>query len=1267
MSHSKHVRLFSPGKRNSWRIFMAICLVSALLLSVFPLPGQGSLVNANEVVNNEDQLSKTLTDEVDPQGSGEEGSGSASSGGINPGEGSGESGYEPSGDSEVVTPHDDGNNNGSEEPGPGEEGENPGGETGSGENPGPEAGTGENPGAATGTGETPGAEPETGTGTVPGTTPPEGGTLPQPGAEPGLEGFPEDSNFRGFFAATPMRGPAQAVDVSTFDELKNALAAAEPVINITGEITLNEELNDSAYTKGKTLTINGNSQVLSAGSGLASMFHFTTAAGININGLTMDGSRSSRHINAENIPNLTLSDCTFQNGSSQSDSGNAEGGSIRHIGGSLSMEKCIFSSNQAVDKTLNPLTAAHGGAIYSNKASLLKLMGCIFKNNSTGRNNQNASFPYGCGGAIAIDGCSDVRESACTYEGNHCAATSDKGGSQGGCIFLITSTMNSTSSHFTTAYPFNTGGAIYSRDSTLTIDDGTFIVPEDPNKQTGISGGAIQLNSNVICTITNSQFKEEGTPHLGYAGGFINVASGALTTLNIDNTTFTGTYNPDDGENAMNKNKGGLAKFGGAICFEEGSIATSHISNCTIENVAASNAGGAINIGTAMSGEATVDLTLNNVTISNTGTSCDEFTSLDQIDLPIAAYDNRRPNFIGGQIFAGPGSTVKINGGSYTKGRSQRGGLIFNQGTMTISGGAALSEGTARTRLGWSFNTGLGGGIYNAGDLFLDQMTLKGNTTQGSRGATGHPLKVEEYNGQNVYAFLPITITPQAQFDAGDIRVLDGQSWINLTGDLDSELNSHINVSISELAMNDGHGLSETPIRQIGYTVATGTNGYVPTLEDAKILHYLSKVDGASQDIYNQPVAEEDDHSDTGEWDFVLNPIDKTVVLGQRCKLIYHGNRNDHDPEQVSFNGNTGEDPTKDQLYYYFAEGASSYIINNNASGSSTQANLAEENLVPRSFAQALRSPMVSGIEIMSGAELKQDEEEPTRDKHRFKGWYNIDFKLDGLETEDQLFDFTQSDPYQKKVTQIFGQPEIDIYAGWERPVKLRIQGLKKLLDKTDANAPRDISEQIKAEDYEFTLSYGAEGKSNPGMGFDPAQLGPKTKLSTRNQAGTKEGAPFVFEPVLEFTQEGSYYFTVQEENKAPQNVSIDKEPHVLEIKIEKDATSGKVKVTINDKTELEDPNNPEQIFFDKTPVLEISNSYGKPAEPNPDILIKCPPSCVLPPVVTQAPVVTQITETPSRKVHRIPRTGESRDVLPVGMLLSLAVLLVFARSKVKK
>ena len=1236
MSHSKHVRLFSPGKRNSWRILMAICLVSALLLSVFPLPGQGSLVNANEVGNNEDQLLKTLTGEVAPQGSGEEGSGSASSGGINPGEGSGESGDEPSGDSEVVTPKDGESNNGSEEPGPGEEGENPGGETGSSENPGTEAGTGENPGAATGTGETPGAEPETGTGTVPGTTPPEGGTLPQPGTEPGLEGLSEDSDPMQFFAAPPMRGPAQAVDASTFDELKTALEAGAETINVTADFTLNEELNDLAYTDGKTLTINGGSHTLK-GSGLASMFHFTTAADININAITMDGSGSSRHINAENNTNLTLSDCTFQNGSSQSDVGNAEGGSIRHIGGSLSMEKCTFSSNQADDKTSNPLTAAHGGAIYSNKASLLELMGCTFKNNSTGINNpNNTSFPYGCGGAIAIDGCGNVQESNSTYEGNHCAAPSSGGGSQGGCIFLITSTMNSISSHFTTAYPFNTGGAIYSRDSELTIDDGTFIVPEDANN-TGISGGAIQLNSNVKCEITNSQFKEEGTPHLGYAGGFINVASGALTTLNIDNTTFTGTYNPDDGENAMNKNKGGLAKFGGAICFEEGSIATSHITNCTIENVAASNAGGAINIGTAMSGKATVDLTLNNVTISNTGTSCDEFTSLDQIDLPIAAYDNRRPNFIGGQIFAGPGSTVKINGGSYTKGRSQRGGLIFNQGTMTISGGAALSEGTARTRLGWSFNTGLGGGSYNAGELFLDQMTLKGNTTQGSRGATGHPLKAEEYGGQNVYAFLPITITPQAQFDAGDIRVLDGQSWINLTGDLDSELNSHINVSISELAMNDGHGLSETPIRQIGYTVAKGTNGYAPTLDDAKILHYLSKVDEASQDIYNQPVAEEDDHSGTGEWDFVLNPNANTVVLGQRCKLIYHGNRNDQDPEQVTFNGKTGDDPIKDQLYYYFAEGASSYILKNNK------------------------------IAIQPRPELEKDSEEPTRENHRFKGWYNSDFKPDGLETEAERFKFEQNDPYQRKVTEIFGRPEIDIYAGWDRPVKLRIQGLKKLLDKTDANAPRDISEQIKAEDYEFTLSYGAEGRSNPGMGFDPTQLGPNAKLRTRNQAGTKEGAPFVFDPVLEFTQEGSYYFTVQEENKAPQNVSIDKEPHVLEIKIEKDETSGKVKVTINDKFELEDPNKPEQIFFDKTPVLEISNSYGKPVEPNPDILIKCPPSCVLPPVVTQAPVVTPITETPSRKVHRIPRTGESRDVPPVGMLLSLAVLLVFARSKVKK
>lgn len=1066
---------------------MAICLVSALLLSVFPLPGQGSLVNANEAGNNEDQLLKTLTGEVDPQGSGEEGSGFASSGGINPGEGSGESGDEPSGDSEVVTPKDGESNNGSEEPGPGKEGENPGGETGSGENPGPEAGTGENPGAATGTGETPGAEPETGTGTVPGTTPPEEGTLPQPGTEPGLEGFPEDSDPMKFFAAPPMRGPAQAVDASTFDELKTALEAGAETINVTADFTLNEELNDLAYTDGKTLTINGGSHTLK-GSGLASMFHFTTAADININAITMDGSGSSRHINAENNTNLTLSDCTFQNGSSQSDVGNAEGGSIRHIGGSLSMEKCTFSSNQAVDTTTtSPNTGAHGGAIYSYGASALSLTECKFEGNHASQSHDEAQPFWGCGGAIFIQGCNSVQESQCQYSDNSCAAADSTSGSQGACIYLLDSNMNSKRSNFRTAYPFNTGGAIYARSSTLTIDDGTFIVPEDANN-TGISGGAIQLDSSVNCTITNSRFTEEGTPHLGFAGGFINVASGALTTLNIDNTTFTGTYNPGDNEWAMHNNSGGLSKFGGAICFEKDSIATSVISNCSIKNVAASNAGGAINIGTAMSGEATVDLTLNNVTISDTATSCDEFTPSDQIDLPTAEYANSRPNFIGGQIFAGPGSTVSINGGTYAGGRSQRGGLIFNQGTMTISGGAALSEGTARIKSGYNRIAGLGAGIYNAGALTLDNMELKKNHI-GYSPNQGHPLKAEEYSGQNVYAYTEITITPLAKFDAGDIRVLDRQSWINLTGALNSKLNPNINVSISELAMNNGHGLSETPIRKIGYTVAKGTNDYDPTLEDAKILHYYSNVDPNSAGIYNQPVATPDDHSDTGEWDFVLNPIDKTVVLGQRCKLIYHGNRNDHDPEQVSFNGNKGEDPTKDQLYYYFAEGASSYIINNNASGSSTQANLAEENLVPRSVPQALRSPMVSSIEMMSGAELKQDEEVPTRKKHRFKGWYNSSFKPDGLETEAERFKFEQKDPYHRKVTEIFGRPEIHIYAGWERPVKLRIQGLKKLLDKTDANAPRDISEQIKAEDYEFTLSYGAEGRATWGWALIPHSL----------------------------------------------------------------------------------------------------------------------------------------------------------------------------------
>ncbi|MDD7402096.1 MAG: SHIRT domain-containing protein [Eubacteriales bacterium] len=748
--------------------------------------------------------------------------------------------------------------------------------------------------------------------------------------------------------------------IDSFEALKVAIEAGEASLTLTADITFTDQL-----TITKDLTINGAGHFLTAGAPLASMF-FTTGHSLALKNLTMDGGGQSRHIKAFDA-NLTLTDVTLTKGSSASDQDNSEGGSIWLTGkGSqpqLTLENVTLDANQTVKNSTNPLTQGHGGAIYTYYANV-SLNSCTITNNHTAKGAEGGAifFEGGSGNTLSLTGNNN-------FLGNHCFETNIPG-NQGGAIFFGQDrvqnngqpTCTISGGNYTTGKPFNTGGILRSWKGVVTISGADFVIPSDAGDAYGISGGSICAEGTNL-TIDKCTFTNTGSGKVTYAGGLIDIV-GAGSTSNITNCTFTGRGQA----NGLS-----TATYGGAICYETGIGGNHTIEGCIFKNFSSDNTGGAIAIGTKKGEGGSGNVTIKGTTIENTQT---------------LFWGGQ----VGGAIYVGPGNVLTLDATTIKNGKSDLGGLIYNLGSTTIQGGSQLSGGFVYSKVG--------AGIYNDGYLKLDDMTLAGNSKGDWSTGDNHPDKDKhpEYPGLNVYAAKDVIITPNAQLDAGDVRVLDGQSAILLTGNL----NKQINVSISETLSTkpvDKQEVPETASRKLGYVVAKGLEGYTPSLTDAQFLHYLTKNPNAP----NQLAAESGDHLSPGKWDFVLDPVNKQVVLGQRAKMTYHGNGSDD--AQVTFAGQTAPNPTRTQLYYFYGSLDKPYIVEGDGILQLKQETLPEKNY-------------------------------PQRQKYNFRGWYQE-------ASTNNLYDFTKTDsPFGRKADENFATPEVDVYAGWEA---LKAKTLKKV------------------------------------------------------------------------------------------------------------------------------------------------------------------------------------------------------------------------------
>ena len=622
-------------------------------------------------------------------------------------------------------------------------------------------------------------------------------------------------------------------DVGSFSELKTAVTNGGE-IKLTKDIVVTETL-----VVDKDVKILGEGHTLTLPNGFTQdqMFKVDGKA-LTLNKVTLDGNKQGRLIYS-NGGILDISNSTMQNGCPGANAKANPGGGVFLRGGSLTATKTDFIGNtpgttQGLDEGDRDL---NGGAIYSGKTSAdIKITGGSFENNEVKAYGHGAAI-YQENGTLTVDGTS--------FKNNKGHVEGGNAGTQGACIHTrdkVTATISNVEAEISKG--FNTGGFLRSWKSNVTVTDSKFTI-KDQGDGYGYSGGALCFEGGTS-NVTGSTFTCTGSK-LYHAGGFIDIVGGG--THVIDTNTMTGAGVEDFKFKA-------IASFGGAISVEEGANATVTITNNTITDTSASDTGGAIAIGTHKGKSTPSTVTMSGNTIKNPGTY----------------YFGGQ---YGGGVFIAPDATVTMSNDTIKDAKSSYGGGVYNEGTLTISGGSSLTGGVGSK---------LGGEIYNNGDLTIDDATITGNFVGGSswQQYASHG-KDFELGGTNIYAEKNVTITPNATITTGkDVRVLDGQSKILLTGALTKE----IDVSVSETP-----GGNETQKRRVGYVVAEGKDGYAATKSDANFLHYIGRTNKEDASHYsNQPRAAFADDKSTGEWDFVLDKDNKKVVLGQRVKLIYHGN-----------------------------------------------------------------------------------------------------------------------------------------------------------------------------------------------------------------------------------------------------------------------------------------------------------------------------------------------------------------------------------------
>ena len=543
------------------------------------------------------------------------------------------------------------------------------------------------------------------------------------------------------------------LNIRTFTDLQNAIGL------VTGTLTLNQNVAMTAkeaadFTNGitinKDITIDGKGHTISA-EDLGRIFSIGEGFTVTLTNATLINGKADKGGAIYNDGSLTLSDVKLSDNAADS-----YGGAVFN-NGELVVSDSVFDSNDIVNR--GSASVDYGGAaIYNWKEGTLKVTNSNFTNNIknykngdnlvgaittignatvSGSNFVNNSGRWG--GAISATG-AELRKNSSTLTVSN-TIFKDNSALYAGAVYIWGSNYNIADCVFDNNTAFgkgnmtpnnNNGGALvvsqvsrFNEPITGTISGSKF------TNNKAQYGGAAYFNKGFV-TITDSVFENNVATAEGGAVDFSHASVKDLV-VSINNSSFVGNKAPVAGaiftnvdSKITNSNfiNNSAAKIGGAIC---------NVNDLTVENSKFVN-------NTPQAIHNSKELHLGIETFTDLQNAIDLVDGILTLDSDIAMTDDEAAGFVNGvainkniridgkghtisaedlgRIFSiGEGFTVTLTNATLINGKADKGGAIYNDGSLTLSD-VKLSDNAADS---------YGGAVFNNGELVVSDSVFDSN------------------------------------------------------------------------------------------------------------------------------------------------------------------------------------------------------------------------------------------------------------------------------------------------------------------------------------------------------------------------------------------------------------------------------------------------------------------------------------------------------------------------------------------------------------
>ena len=589
----------------------------------------------------------------------------------------------------------------------------------------------------------------------------------------------DDTTFTNNMVYMYYTGTLNIGEIKTFTDLQNAIGL------VTGTLTLNQNVALTAkeaanFTNGitinKDITIDGKGHTIDA-KNLGRIFSIGEGFTVTLTNATLINGKADKGGAIYNDGSLTLSDVKLSDNAADS-----YGGAVFN-NGHLVVGNSVFDSNDIVNR--GSASVDYGGAaIYNWKEGTLKVTNSNFINNIknykngdnlvgaiatignatvSGSNFVNNSGRWG--GAISATG-AELRKNSSTLTVSN-TIFKDNSALYAGAVYIWGSNYNIADCVFDNNTAFgkgnmtpnnNNGGALvvsqvsrFNEPITGTISGSKF------TNNKAQYGGAAYFNKGFV-TITDSVFENNVATAEGGAVDFSHASVKDLV-VSINNSSFVGNKAPVAGaiftnvdSKITNSNfiNNSAAKIGGAIC---------NVNDLTVENSKFVN-------NTPQAIHNSKELHLGIETFTDLQNAIDLVDGILTLDSDIAMTDDEAAGFVNGvainkdividgkghtisaedlgRIFSiGEGFTVTLTNATLINGKADKGGAIYNDGSLTLSD-VKLSDNAADS---------YGGAVFNNGHLVV------GNSVFDSNDIVNRGSASVDYGGAAIYNWYDGTLT----------------------------------------------------------------------------------------------------------------------------------------------------------------------------------------------------------------------------------------------------------------------------------------------------------------------------------------------------------------------------------------------------------------------------------------------------------------------------------------------------------------------------